>query len=81
MTEFATSDGPATAASEAPLRDTPNMKGLAGFLFGVVYLRNGRNLALPIIAHGLGDTIDFLLIFSGKYPTLLVRIIVTADKR
>jgi len=43
-------------------------EGLAGFLFGVVYLRNRRNLAVPIIAHGLGDTIDFLLIFLGKYP-------------
>ena len=43
-------------------------EGLAGVLFGVVYLRNGRNLAVPIIAHGLGDTIDFLLIFLGKYP-------------
>ena len=43
-------------------------EGLAGFLFGIVYLRNGRNLAVPIIAHGLGDTIDFLLIFLGKYP-------------
>ena len=43
-------------------------EGLAGFLFGVIYLRNGRNLAVPIIAHGLGDTIDFVLIFLGKYP-------------
>ncbi len=43
-------------------------EGLAGFLFGIVYLRNDRNLAVPIIAHGLGDTIDFLLIFLGKYP-------------
>ena len=43
-------------------------EGLSGFLLGVIYLRNGRNLAVPIIAHGLGDTIDFLLIFLGKYP-------------
>jgi len=43
-------------------------EGLAGFLFGVVYLRNGRNLSVPIVAHGVGDTIDFLLIFLGKYP-------------
>lgn len=43
-------------------------EGLAGFLFGVVHLRNGRNLAVPIVAHGIGDTIDFLLIFAGKYP-------------
>jgi len=43
-------------------------EGFAGFLFGVVYLRNRCNLAVPIIAHGIGDTIDFLLIFLGKYP-------------
>ena len=43
-------------------------EGLAGFLFALVYLRTGRNLAVPIIAHGLGDTIDFILIFLGKYP-------------
>lgn len=43
-------------------------EGLAGFLLGVIYLRNGRNLAVPIFAHGITDTIDFLLIFLGKYP-------------
>ena len=43
-------------------------EGLAGLLFGVLYLRTGRKLALPIVAHGLGDTIDFILIFLGKYP-------------
>ncbi|HEY4979326.1 MAG TPA: type II CAAX endopeptidase family protein [Candidatus Acidoferrum sp.] len=43
-------------------------EGLAGFLFALIYLRTGRNLAVPIIAHGLGDTIDFILIFLGKYP-------------
>jgi membrane protease YdiL (CAAX protease family) len=43
-------------------------EGLAGLLFGIIYLRNGRNLAVPIIAHGLGDSIDFILIFLGKYP-------------
>ena len=43
-------------------------EGLMGLLLGVIYLRTGRNLAVPIIAHGLGDTIDFLLIFLGKYP-------------
>ncbi|HXY02896.1 MAG TPA: type II CAAX endopeptidase family protein [Terriglobales bacterium] len=43
-------------------------EGLAGFLFGVIYLCNGRNLAVPIVAHGIEDTIDFLLIFLGRYP-------------
>lgn len=43
-------------------------EGLSGLLLGVIYLRTGRNLAVPIIAHGIGDTIDFMLIFLGKYP-------------
>jgi membrane protease YdiL (CAAX protease family) len=43
-------------------------EGLAGLLLGVIYLRTGRNLAVPIIAHGIQDTIDFVLIFFGKYP-------------
>jgi membrane protease YdiL (CAAX protease family) len=43
-------------------------EGLSGLLLGVIYLRTGRNLAVPIIAHGIGDSIDFILIFLGKYP-------------
>jgi uncharacterized protein len=43
-------------------------EGLMGLLLGVIYLRTGRNLAVPIIAHGIGDSIDFMLIFLGKYP-------------
>lgn len=39
-----------------------------GFLLGVIYLRCDRSLSVPIIAHGMTDTIDFLLIFIGKYP-------------
>lgn len=45
-------------------------EGLMGLLLGIVYLRTGRNLAVPIVAHGLQDTIDFVLIFLGKYPTM-----------
>jgi uncharacterized protein len=43
-------------------------EGLQGLLLGIIYLRTGRNLAVPIIAHGVSDSIDFLLIFLGKYP-------------
>ena len=43
-------------------------EGLMGILLGLMYLRTGRNLAVPIIAHGIQDTIDFVLIFFGKYP-------------
>jgi len=43
-------------------------EGLMGLLLGMLYLRTGRNLAVPIVAHGIQDSIDFLLIFLGKYP-------------
>lgn len=45
-------------------------EALMGFLLGILYLRTGRNLAVPIVAHGVQDTIDFVLIFLGKYPTM-----------
>jgi uncharacterized protein len=41
---------------------------IGGFLLGVLYLVCGRNLAVPIVAHGIQDTVDVLLIFLGKYP-------------
>ena len=43
-------------------------EGLMGLLLGVIYLRTGRNLSVPIAAHGIADSIDFVLIFLGKYP-------------
>lgn len=43
-------------------------EGLMGVLLGIVYLRCGRNLAVPIIVHGIQDSIDLLLIFLHKYP-------------
>jgi membrane protease YdiL (CAAX protease family) len=43
-------------------------EGLMGLLLGLIYLRTGRNLAVPIVAHGVADTVDFLLIFLGRFP-------------
>jgi membrane protease YdiL (CAAX protease family) len=43
-------------------------EGLAGLFLGLMYLRTGRNLCVPIIAHGVSDTIDMVLIFFGKMP-------------
>ncbi len=37
-------------------------------LYGLIYWISGRRLMVPIIAHGVQDTVDFLLIFSGDYP-------------
>jgi membrane protease YdiL (CAAX protease family) len=45
-------------------------EALMGFILGIAYLRCGRSLAVPIIAHGLSDTIDLVLIYCGKYPTM-----------
>jgi uncharacterized protein len=39
-----------------------------GLLLGALYLACGRNLAVPIIAHGVTDTVDMLLMYWGKYP-------------
>jgi len=43
-------------------------EGLMGVLLGALYLLTGCNLAVPVVAHGVQDTIDLLLIFFGKYP-------------
>lgn len=39
-----------------------------GAILAVLYLATGRNLLAPIIAHGVQDTVDVLLIYSGHYP-------------
>jgi uncharacterized protein len=39
-----------------------------GILLGVLYLRRKNSLATPIIAHGVTDTVDLLLLFLGRYP-------------
>jgi membrane protease YdiL (CAAX protease family) len=41
-----------------------------GLVLGVIYLACRRSLAVPIIAHGITDTLDVLLMFAGMYPTL-----------
>jgi len=43
-------------------------EGLMGLLLGLIYLRTCRNLSVPIVAHGVADSIDFILMFMGKYP-------------
>jgi len=39
-----------------------------GALLGVIFLATGCNLWAAIIAHGLTDTIDIVLLYLGKYP-------------
>jgi len=41
-----------------------------GLILGALYLGSSRSLAVPILAHGVADTVDFLLIFCHRYPGL-----------
>jgi uncharacterized protein len=45
-------------------------EGSDGLILGLLYLACRRNLAVPIVAHGVCDTIDIALLFLGKYPGL-----------
>ena len=43
-------------------------EGLNGLLLGILFLRTGKNLAVPIVAHGVSNTLAFVLIYFGRYP-------------
>ena len=42
-------------------------EGSDGLILGLIYLAWQRNLAIPIVVHGVCDTIDVVLLFLGKY--------------
>jgi hypothetical protein len=39
-----------------------------GAILAGVYFATGRNLIAPIVAHGIQDTVDVVLIYLGWYP-------------
>lgn len=39
-----------------------------GAILAILYLASGRNLCAPIVAHGIQDSIDVVLIYLGRYP-------------
>jgi membrane protease YdiL (CAAX protease family) len=41
---------------------------IAGALLAYLYFKSGQNLWLPILTHGVIDTIAFVLIYLGRYP-------------
>lgn len=43
-------------------------EGLMGVLLGVIYLKSGCNLLVPIVAHGVQDSVDVVLLYFGIYP-------------
>ena len=42
--------------------------GLGGLFLGMLYLYTGRNLLVPIVAHGVFDTVGFVAMYLHKYP-------------
>ena len=45
-------------------------EGLSGLILGVLFLSAKRNLVVPIVAHGISNTLAFILIYLGRYPGL-----------
>ena len=45
-------------------------EGLNGLLLGILFLLAKRNLVIPIVAHGVSNTLAFVLIYLGRYPGL-----------
>ena len=45
-------------------------EGLSGLLLGILFLLAKGNLVVPIIAHGVSNTLAFILIYYGRYPGL-----------
>lgn len=43
-------------------------EGISGFLLGVLFLVSRKNLVLPIVAHGVSNSLAFTLIYLGSYP-------------
>ena len=44
--------------------------GVDGLLLALLYLAGRRTLAVPILAHGMSNTLAFVLIYFGRYPGL-----------
>ena len=45
-------------------------EGLSGLILGALFLSARRNLVVPIVAHGVSNTLAFVLIYFGRYPGL-----------
>jgi membrane protease YdiL (CAAX protease family) len=46
-------------------------ESLSGCWLGVFFLASGRNLTVPIVAHGVSNTLALVLIYLNRYPGLV----------
>jgi hypothetical protein len=61
----------ADALGMVPLSRTPFLllqEFLSGFWLGVLFLVSGRNLTIPFVAHGVSNTLAFILVYFNRYP-------------
>jgi membrane protease YdiL (CAAX protease family) len=42
-------------------------ESLSGFWLGVIFLASGRNLTVPVVAHGVSNTLALALIYLDRY--------------
>jgi membrane protease YdiL (CAAX protease family) len=45
-------------------------ESLSGCWLGVLFLASGRNLTVPIVAHGVSNSLALVLIYLNRYPGL-----------
>ena len=45
-------------------------ESFSGLLLGLLFMATGRNLTVPIVAHGVANSLAFVLIYLGRYPGL-----------
>ncbi|MEJ2085855.1 MAG: CPBP family intramembrane metalloprotease [Acidobacteriota bacterium] len=45
-------------------------ESLSAIWLGLLFLASGRNLTVPIVAHGVSNTLALILIYLGRYPGL-----------
>lgn len=43
-------------------------EGISGLFLGIIFLASGKNLTIPIVSHGVSNTLAFILIYLGRYP-------------
>ncbi|MEQ8945954.1 MAG: type II CAAX endopeptidase family protein [Balneola sp.] len=43
-------------------------EGLSGLFLGILYLATGKNLVVPIVSHGISNTLAFIMMYYGVYP-------------
>jgi membrane protease YdiL (CAAX protease family) len=46
------------------------LTGVAGLVLGILYMASGRNLWAAIIAHGMTDSLSFLILYTGLWERL-----------